>query len=295
MQIESLKIKYKNRGRWLDYLDVIKPRETSLLVFISLVSAFLAGDGSLGWSRAGLIFLAVLAASAGANGLTNYLDRDLDARMQRTCRRALPAGRIFPAENALVFCLIVSVAGLILAWFLSPWAFTADLVGTLAAVVYRKRVTCVFPQGMIASCAPVLMGWLAAVPRLNWTALWLCLLISLWLPAHIWSVMLAHQPDYRQAGINYFPINSNFKRISRLLLVFAVGLVLASLALYFSAGLGRLYLIIALAAGLLMLFAVGCLSFSRQPRDAWRLYKLSSFPYLGVLFLAIALDIWLKI
>jgi heme o synthase len=295
MQIESLNIKSKSRGRWLDYLDVIKPRETALLVFIGVVSAFLAGHGSLSWSHAGTIFLAVLAASAGANGLTNYLDRELDARMQRTCRRALPCGRIYPAENALFFCLILCSAGLVTAWFLSPWAFTADLIGTLSAVVYRKRVSCVFPQGMIASCAPVLMGWLAASDRLDWTTLWLCVLISLWLPGHIWSVMLSHQSDYRQAGLNYFPINSSLKPVSQALVIFALGLVTASIALYFSAQLGLIYLIVALASGLAMLFGTVRLAISRRSRDAWKLYKLSSFPYLGILFLTIALDLWLKI
>jgi heme o synthase len=295
MQLESTQLKVKSRGGWRDYLNVIKPRETALLVFIGVITAFLAGQGAVPFVRAVVIGLAVLLASAGANGLTNYLDRRLDARMERTAKRALPSGRIFPAENALYFCLILSVLGLLIAWFLSPWAFSADLIGTLAAVVYRKRVTCVFPQGMIASCAPIMMGWLAVTAALRFEALLLCVLISLWLPAHIWSIMLAHQADYRRAGLNFFPLNSGFNGVSRMLLLFAVGLVLASLALYWVSALGWLYLGVALVAGLIMLLASWRLLHSGSSRDAWKLYKLSSFPYLGLLFLAMALDLWLKL
>ena len=60
-----------------------------------------------------------------------------------------------------IFAPDLTAAGLVMAWYLHPYAFLADLVGTAAAVIYRKKVTCVFPQGMIASCAPVLMGWFA--------------------------------------------------------------------------------------------------------------------------------------
>jgi protoheme IX farnesyltransferase len=294
MQLQNIKIKTKTLGAWLDYLNLIKPRETALLVFIGLVSAFIAGNGDVSVGQAAIIFLAILTASAGANGLTNYLDRHLDARMERTRRRALPSGRIFPAENALYFCLALAVTGLALSWFLHPLVFLADLVGTTSAVVYRKRVTCVFPQGVIASCAPVLMGWLAVRTTVNWQTLWLCVLISFWLPSHIWSIMLAHREDYLQAGIIYFPISRSFRSVTKILLLFSVVLVAASLGLYAASDYGWFFLGVALASGLTMIFASWRLMRSQSSQDAWRLYKYSSFPYLGLLFFTMALNIWLK-
>jgi len=77
------------------------------------------------------------------------------------------------------------LAGLAGAWFLHPYAFIADLVGTVAALVFRKRVVCVFPQGAIAGCAPVLMGWFAVNTTFNWEIGLLCLLITAWLPLHV--------------------------------------------------------------------------------------------------------------
>jgi heme o synthase len=294
MQVQEVKVNIKSRGSLRDYLDVIKPRETSLLVFIAVITALVAGGGSITAGRFFLLLAAVFLASAGANGLTNYLDRDIDARMQRTRHRALPSGRIYPAVRALVFTAGLSAAGLAMAWYLHPYAFLADLVGTAAAVIYRKRVTCVFPQGAIASCAPVLMGWLAVKPGLDWEILLLCILIAVWLPSHIWSIMAAHKDDYYQAGITYFPVNSSIKVMARILLVFCIALVGASLALYFVGHFGILYLAASIVSGIMILYASLRLLLSHDSKNAWKLYKLSAFPYLGLIFLAMGLDIWIR-
>ncbi len=293
MAIEAA-AKRRSTGSLADYINLIKPRETLLLVFIGVVTALAAGNGALGIGRVLFILIVILFASAGANGLTNYLDRHLDARMLRTRRRALPSGRIFPAEKALYVTAALTASGLAMAWFLHPWAFAADLIGTTAAVIYRKRVTCVFPQGMIASCAPVLMGWFAVRVDFNWEILLLCILISLWLPSHIWSIMTAHREDYRQAGLCYFPMSSSQTTVSCLLFIFCLLLFTASIGLYFAAGFGHLYLIVAAVSGFIISYASWRLMVSGASEDAWRLYKLSAFPYLGVLFLAIALDFWLR-
>ncbi len=167
MQLEEIKVITKNSPylwRIKDYLEVTKPRETGLLVFIGVITAVVASFGSISLGRFFFTLAAILVASAGANGLTNYLDREIDARMERTRHRALPSKRIYPPERALFFTAGLTVIGLVMAWYLHPYAFLADSVGTAAAIIYRKKVTCVFPQGMIASCAPVLMGWFAVRP-----------------------------------------------------------------------------------------------------------------------------------
>ncbi len=295
MQIQEAKANLRSRGSLKDYIELIKPRETGLLVFIGIVTALIAGGGSItpGWFL--LTLSALITASAGANGLTNYLDRHIDARMERTQNRALPSGRIYPPERALIFTAALSCLGLVLAWYLHPYAFLADSVGTAAAVIYRKRVTCVFPQGAVASCAPVLMGWFAVKATLGWEVLWLCLLIAVWLPSHIWSIMMAHKSDYYNAGIRYFPVCCSVKAIARVLLVFCVILYGASWGLYFAGPFGWLYLTVANLSGIAMIYASIRLMLSNNAKDAWRLYKISAFPYLGLLFLVMCLDVWLRL
>ena len=199
-----------------------------------------------------------------------------------------------PPARVLPLILGLIAIGLGLSWYLGPYVFIADASGTLVAATWRKKVTCVYPQGVLASCAPVFMGWLAVDQSLRWELLFLCLLVAAWLPLHVWSVNIAHRDDYRQAGLNYFPINLEVKDAVKLLPVFALALYAFSIALYFVGDFSWLYLTLANVLGVVMVYASVRLAVSRAAADAWRLYRLSAFPYLGAIFLAMCLDIWIK-
>lgn len=270
----------------------MKPRASILLTLIGVAAAIIAGNGYLS-PKLLLIALTIFLASAGANGLTNYLDCGIDARMRRTKDRALPSKRIYPPNKVLPLNLALVIIGLALAWYLHPFSFISDAGGTIAAVVWRKRATCVFPQGMLASCAPVLMGWFAVKPAVSWEILLLCVLIAAWLPLHVWSVMIAHREDYISAGLTYFPMSWEVKESVKVLLGLSLLLYAASISLYFTSSFAWLYLVVANLLGIIMVFASLRLVISSDSRDAWKLYKLSAFPYLGLIFVIMCLDIWL--
>jgi len=276
-----------------DYVEILKPRESSLLTFIGVCAAIIAGGGYSPLDKLLLVLIAILLGSAGVNGLTNYLDRNVDARMQRTKYRALPSKRIYPAEKVLPLTIGLVIIGLVLAWQLHPYSFISGLVGTIAAVVWRKRWTCVFPQGVLASCAPVLIGWFAIESTFSWQLLLLCLLIAIWLPLHLWSVMIANREDYLGAGISYFPVNREAREVVKVLLVLSLVLYAASITLYFVGGFAWLYLVLAILLGGTVVYTSLRLVISISSQNAWRLYKLSAFPYLGLIFLTMCLDIWL--
>ncbi len=276
-----------------NYIEVLKPRETILLAFIGVATVFIAADGHPPLGKTLLAFAAILVASGGANGITNYLDREFDAKMRRTRHRVLPSRRIYPPEKSLPLIIGMIIAGLALAWFVHPLAFAADLIGTVVASTWRKRMTCVFPQGATASLAPILMGWFAIEASFSWELVLLGLLILAWLPLHVWSVMVSNRDDYIGAGLNFFPMNVSVRAAVMVLLAFGFVLYGVSIALYFVGGYGWLYLILANILALMMLYACSRLLGANISKNAWRLYKLSSFPYLGLIFLAMCLDIWL--
>jgi protoheme IX farnesyltransferase len=274
------------------YIRVTKPRESSLLVFIGLCAMIVAADGIPSPSLLLLTLTAITVGSGGVNGLTNYLDRNIDARMRRTNCRPLPSKAIDPPEKALVFCLVLTAVGLGLAWFLNPWCFVAGLVGTLSAVVMRKTVMCPF-LGSISGCAPVVIAWLAVTPRFGIELVVLCLLVCIWIPLHVWSVMLANREDYMQGGVRYFPLSRETRQSVKILFLLTLPLAAASIVFYFTAELHWLYLATAVVLSLAMIFANLRLLYSANSKEAWRVYKLSAFPYLGVIFLAMCLDAWL--
>ena len=282
----------KPRGKGIiDYITVLKPRETFLLTFIGVCAVIIAAHGKPQLDVLLIALVAIALGNAGANGLTNYLDRNVDVRMKRTHMRALPAERIVPARKALVWSVFLILAALAVAWYLDPLCFAFGLVGTIAASVFRKRVMCVI-QGGIAGCAPVLIGYVAVTHHLDIQIFFLCILIAVWIPLHVWSVMIANREDYLQAGVAYFPVTWRVKDAIKILMVLSVLLYAASIALWAVDNLGWLYFAVANILGIVMVYANYHLLKSHLTQDAWKVYKLSAFPYLGLIFIALCLNFW---
>jgi len=274
------------------YIEVLKPKETFLLAFIGVFAAVVAGAGS---PPIGLLFLALVAivlGTGGCNGLTNYLDREVDARMKRTQRRALPSKSISPPKKVLPLAFSLVALALALAWVLHPLCFLFGSIGVAAALSWRKTGA-THLLGIVSSCAPVLIGYLAISHQLNPTILLLCLLIAAWVPLHVWSLMSSHRDDYLGAGVMIFPVTWRVEDTIKVLLSLAVILYGTSIALYHFGDFDILYLLGANILGVAMVYATYRLLRTGTSRYAWRVYKLTAFPYLGVLFLTMGLDLWL--
>lgn len=288
-----MRVTLSNQDVVFDYINIVKPRETVLLTFIGVCSAVIAAGRYVSAGLFTLLFVALLLGSAGSNGLTNYLDREVDAKMKRTRNRALSSRRITPPQKALPLILGLIVSGLALAWVLHPLCLLVGLIGVIASAIWRKTISCTF-LGMVASCSPVLIGWLAVRPSFNVEILLICCLVVTWIPIHVWSVMVANREDYQNAGLNYFPLSLPDKAVVSMLFALSILLYLVAVLIYLFAGFGLLYLIVANILSVLMIYANARLLFSVTSVAAWRVYKLSAFPYLGIIFLTMCLDILLR-
>ena len=281
-----------------DYIYVLKPRETSLILIISTCSALVAAatiNGVFPVKDFVLTLLAIALGSAGANGLTNYLDRNVDALMKRTCNRVLPAGRIQPAEKALALTIILIVTGLMMAWFLSPICFFIGLIGILASAIWRKTISCTF-FGIIAGSAPILIGWYAITkqPFIDTLPVLLFCMIACWTPMHVWTLMISNRRDYESAGLHYFPLSFKDTTVIKMLSVLSVALSVFAVLVYFLTGKFHwLYLSVSVVLSLIMIVASLRLLFNPTSSNAWTVYKFSAFPYLGIIFTMMAIDAWL--
>ncbi|MBN1376234.1 MAG: protoheme IX farnesyltransferase [Dehalococcoidia bacterium] len=288
----------KSHSSFLDYINVLKPRETSLLLFIGACAAVIATSTLNGDFPAVdfiLTLVAIALGSAGANGLTNYLDRNVDARMQRTCRRVLPSRKIQPAEKALALSMVFIAAGLVLALILSPICFFIGIVGVVTSALWRKTISCTF-FGMIAGSSPVLIGWYAITkqPVIDIIPALLFCLIVLWTPAHVWTLMIANRTDYENAGLHYFPLSLKDHTVIWMLSIISFALAIVAFLVYWLTGkFNLLYLVVSSILSLVMLYANIRLLFDPTSRNAWKVYKISAFPYLGIIFLVMAVDSWL--
>jgi protoheme IX farnesyltransferase len=288
------------RQNWLierakSYFLLTKPKSVFLLVFVGFAAGLHAAlANSLSLNRLALSTLSLAFGVMGANALTCYIDRDIDALMERTKNRPLPQGAINPPQKAFFFSLSLVFLGTLFAYFLSLLSSLFLLLGVLnSALVYNrltKRKTCYnILLGAPAGGLPILVVWTGVTGKISLLPILLALLIVIWTPTHIWSLALFFKEDYQKAEIPMLPTVIEESRAIRIIALSIILLIFFSFIPPIFYPLGNLYLLTAFILALL----TGLLSFLLLIRPdkklSWLLFKLTS-PYLFFIFLAVALE-----
>lgn len=283
------------QARLWKYVEVTKPTTVLLLVF-TCVGAMVAAGGVGGLSLGGwaMALVAITAGCAGANTLTCYIDRDIDALMDRTKARPLPGKRIHPPEKALVWGLFLAISSVLLSLWLHPLAALWMFVGLFDNVVIysllAKRRSCTnILLGSVSGGMPALFGWAVVQGNVTWTAVLISLLVITWTPNHIWNLAIRYREDYARANVPMLPVVVNLKRAVRLIAMSVVLMVAESLGLGAVGGFGPLYFGVAILGGAVSLIGHLYLYLRPTERNAWLMFKLSSL-YLALVFAGIIID-----
>jgi protoheme IX farnesyltransferase len=284
------------RARAWKYVEVTKPSTVALLVF-TCVGAMVAAGGIGGLSLGGwlLALIAITAGCAGADTLTCYIDRDIDALMDRTRARPLPGKRISPPEKALAWGLLLSGLSLVLSLLLNPLAAVWMLVGLFDNVVVysllaKRRSSTNILLGSISGGMPALFGWAAVRGDVTWTAVLISLLVITWTPNHIWNLAIRYREDYARADIPMLPVVTNLRRTVNLIVLSVVLMVAESLALGIVGGFGGVYFSVALLGGIVSLAGHVYLFLKPTEHNAWLMFKLSSL-YLALILSGMMIDV----
>ncbi|MER2634526.1 MAG: heme o synthase [Rhizobiaceae bacterium] len=192
-----------------DYLELLKPRVMSLVVFTALVG-LVAAPGAINPFIA-VVAILCIAVGAGASGALNmWYDADIDAVMSRTARRPIPSGRVQP-EQALAFGLTLSALSVMTLGVLVNWLSGALLAFTIFfyVVVYSMWLKRSTPQNIViggaAGAFPPMIGWAAVTGSVGLESVLLFLITFLWTPPHFWALALYKCDDYGRAGIPMMP------------------------------------------------------------------------------------------
>jgi protoheme IX farnesyltransferase len=274
-------------------LELAKPRIVFLISYCGGASILVASRFASPSIPFSIALISFILGSAGCNAVTSYIDRDIDAVMERTRKRPIPEGRTTPRQ-ALAYGAMLTVGGITLSWFLGPLIFVIGLLGVLDNVVVysllsKRRTTTNIILGSFSGAAPVLIGWVLARGAIDLMGLIVASLVVLWIPNHIWSLALYYDDDYRKAGVPMLPAVLDMKKAARCM-VSTVFLLIAFSLLPFALGfLGETYLLISMPFTAVL--AAGNLWLAIRPSKklAWRMFKISS-PYLFILFFAMMLD-----
>lgn len=194
------------------WLEVAKPRLIPLLLATTVGGMAL----SAGWPLTGPRLLCTLLggamASAGAGVLNCLWEEDLDRRMQRTSKRAIPSGRLAHQQAFALAIALTLGSVLVLVWGVNPLAAALALLGLCSYVLLytaflKPRTPLNIVIGGVAGAIPPLVG-AAAAGSLAWPCWWLFALVLVWTPAHFWALSLLLREDYRSAGIPMLPVVS---------------------------------------------------------------------------------------
>jgi protoheme IX farnesyltransferase len=300
-------------ARWQDYVELLKPRVMSLVVFTALTGLACARTPMNPLLAA--IAVLCIAVGAGASGALNMgFDSDIDALMRRTRHRPVPSGRV-QRSDALALGVILSLfsvglmalaTNLIAAGLLAFTIFFYAVVYTL----WLKRST---PQniviGGLAGALPPVIGWAAASGTTPLNAWLLCAIIFVWTPPHFWALSLYVQDDYAAAGVPMLPVVKGAAATRRSILLYSLLLVPLALAPAASGLGGAAYLAVAAAGGVIFLILAARLARSgagdvaggaqglydvKGPKEARDLFAFS-IGYLFLLFAALLAERFLNL
>ena len=237
-----------------DFWQLTKPGVTRMCV-LTTVGGVLLAPGRIGWLAGLAAVLGSALAVAGANAANMWWERDLDAKMSRTRRRPLPAGRMAPAVAARFAIVLSLVSIVVLAAFTNALAAVLAAAAILSYVfVYtplKVRTPAALVIGAVPGAVPPLLGWVAVTGTLDAGGLVLFGILLVWQIPHFIAIALYRKAEYARAGIRVVPLVRGDAMAKIQAVAWAGALVPLSLMLTLIGVAGSFYLVVA------MLLAIG--------------------------------------
>jgi protoheme IX farnesyltransferase len=230
---------------------------------------------------------------ASACAFNNYLDRDIDKKMERTKGRALVTGAIAP-RSALVFASASGLLGVaLLILFVNALATLAALIGSLVYIIlygFSKRASdWGVIVGSVSGAVPIVVGYVAVTDRFDGAALILFLILALWQMPHFFAIATYRSPEYAAAGIPVLPLRKGMRATKVQIVLYIVAFLCAIAALTAFGYAGYSYLTV---MGLVTLawFALGVRGFRSDNDEKWA-RKLFFFSLIVLIVFCAALSI----
>lgn len=291
--------------------ELIKAKQTVLLLYTGVLSYLITTFGlvrPIDWLNLLYLSISLYLAVSGATVLNMYIDRDIDAIMERTKDRPLPSGKV-TASTVLIVGTVLTVSGIFLA-FLTLNLITAILIFlgfffdvVVYSILLKRRTKFSIIFGGVAGGLPAWAGRTAILGSLpgieffglDWIGFLFLIFILAWIPVHILTIALIPKnfKGYKDAGVPMWPVVSSEKQTMR---VIAIGAFLSSVALYEVVQILDANAIIRILWGILCLIIIGlAIKDLIKPSNklTFLIFKIASL-YMIVGFLLILLGVILK-
>jgi len=276
-----------------DFIALLKPRVMSLVVFTGFAGVIVA-PGSIHPVMAAIAVLCIAVATGASGAINMWYERDLDARMERTKGRPLPAGRMEP-ETALEYGVVLAGGSVMVMALGVNYVAAALLVLAIGFYVFvytiwLKRRT---PQNIViggaAGAFPPMIGWAAVTGDVSLGGIALFALIFIWTPPHFWALALYKSGDYENAGVPMLPVVSGVLETKRQILLYTALLLPVSLVPWWIGIASVFWGILACVMGVGFMALAIKVWFDETDRAPCQMFRYSLL-YLSVLFAALIAD-----
>jgi protoheme IX farnesyltransferase len=276
------------------YLELTKPKVTLLNLLVGVACFFLAAYPSLDWVKLAVFSLTGYLAAGGCGVLNSVYDQDIDKKMTRTAKRAIPSGAVSLNSAKALGAAMIAVSFAVAYFFFNP--LTALMLGLGTAfylVIYTVWLKRISPWNVViggfAGCFAAFSGWTAASSTLSLMPLLVATLDFLWTPGHLWGLAIKKVKEYKQAGVPMLPVKIGTIKAARV--VFWLNFATVGFTFLFPLlGLtSTFYIAVALAAGVGFLFQNRGLVSTASDTDGFKAF-MASMPYLTILMVGLIVD-----
>ncbi|HCD59766.1 MULTISPECIES: heme o synthase [Exiguobacterium] len=250
----DMAIEQADQPTFKDYITLAKMgivRADLITVFAGYVVAasYITDDVLLYlWQTKWMLLWTLLGSGlviAGSCYLNNYIDRDIDYKMERTMGRPSVTGKM-DGQRILALGLGILATGTVLLLIVNHVAAVFGLIGSFVYVViytmWLKRThTINTVVGGISGAVPPIIGFAAVTPTLHIDAWILFLIMFVWQPPHFLALAMRRTEEYRAAGIPMLPVVNGFAITKRQIVWWIAVLIPSSLLL---AHYGIIYMIV---------------------------------------------------
>lgn len=280
------------------YYALTKPRVTYGNAITAVAGFLLAAQGSIDWWAFLALTVGMTLVIAAACVLNNYLDQDIDAKMERTKNREMVRG-VIPGRNAVIYSITLGVIGTLLLFFFTN-TLTA-IIGVLGFVVYvwfygawTKRTSIHGTLvGSVSGAAPILGGYTAVTGTIDMGAVLVFLVLFLWQMPEFYSIAVYRRDEYKAAGVPVMSVVKGKKNTIIQIFIYTILFVISTILLYVYDYTGYSYLVVMGALGLYWIW-LGAKGLTAKDSDAWarKMFHFSLVMLLVFSFM-ISIDSWL--
>jgi len=278
-----------------DYLQLVKPSLSIMVVFSSVVSYLLAPKVvDFDWLMILLLFIGGMLVTGSANAINQVVEKDTDALMKRTATRPIASARM-TKEEGWAFAIVCGIAGVFILGYFFNWlsaglaAFSLFLYAFIYTPLKKLNAIAVL-VGAFPGAMPCLIGWAAGADELSLGGWVLFAMQFLWQFPHFWAIAWVAHKDYSNAGFKLLPSEQGPTKYTALqTIVYSLLMVPVGMIPYYIEMSGFTSLVIVLVANLFLVFQ--CLRLYRTMEvKAARRVMFSSYIHLPVVLLALLFD-----